>query len=142
MPFLHKVVKVHGDKHPELIEIEKLFNECAIELTTHMQKEEMILFPFVRKMVTGAESIATPIFGTVQNPIKMMMHEHENEGDRFRKIAALTNNYTAPADACNTYTVTYLLLQEFEEDLHLHIHLENNILFPKAIALEQQALLN
>ena len=66
------------------------------------------------------------------------MLEHENEGERFRKIAALTNNYTPAADACNTYKVTFSLLKEFEEDLHLHIHLENNILFPKAISLEQE----
>lgn len=137
-PFLEKVVRVHGDRHPELAEVEQLFKASAGELTAHMQKEEMILFPFVRKMVevkNSNTSIQAP-FGTVQNPIRMMMHEHEGEGERFRKIAALTDNYTPPADACNTYRVTFALIKEFEEDLHLHIHLENNILFPKSIEME------
>ena len=139
-PFLNKVVKVHGNQHPELAEVEQLFNESAGELTVHMKKEEFILFPFIRKMVKvedTQEGFAPPHFGTVQNPIAMMHHEHDIEGERFRKIAALTNNYAPPADACNTYRVTFSLLKEFEEDLHLHIHLENNILFPKAIEMEK-----
>ncbi len=82
------------------------------------------------------ERLPASPFGSVQNPIAMMHHEHDTEGERFRKIAALTANYTPPGDACNTYRVTYAMLKEFEEDLHLHIHLENNILFPKAIELE------
>jgi regulator of cell morphogenesis and NO signaling len=78
-----------------------------------------------------------PSFETVENPIAMMMEEHDNEGERFRHIAELTNNYNPPADACNTYKVTFSMLDEFEKDLHLHIHLENNILFPEALKLEQ-----
>lgn len=141
-PFLNKVVKVHGAQHPELAEIEELFNASAGELTMHMKKEELVLFPFIRKMAeakANGQSIPTPHFGTVQNPINMMHHEHDAEGERFRKISELTNNYTPPTDACNTYRVTFSLLKEFEEDLHLHIHLENNILFPKAIQMEQQS---
>lgn len=134
-PFLHKLVQVHGGSHPELAEVEQLFLASANELTSHMKKEEAVLFPFVRKMLAKQSTGAT--FGTIQNPITEMMYEHENEGERFRKIAALTNNYTPPADACNTYRVTLSMLKEFEEDLHLHIHLENNILFPKAIELEK-----
>lgn len=137
-PFLQKVVRVHGKQHPELYEIDSLFQSSARELQSHMKKEEMVLFPYIRKMVdikNTADTI-TPPFGTVMNPIKTMMHEHEGEGERFRKIAALTNNYMPPEDACNTYRITYSLLQEFENDLHVHIHLENNILFPKSIALE------
>ncbi|MBX2923136.1 MAG: iron-sulfur cluster repair di-iron protein [Chitinophagaceae bacterium] len=137
-PLLNKVVKVHAGQHPELTEVERLFNESAGELTAHMKKEELILFPFIRKMAAAGDSPVHAPFGSVQNPISMMMHEHNNEGERFRKIADLTNQYTVPGDACNTYRVTFALLKEFEEDLHLHIHLENNILFPKAIALEQQ----
>lgn len=140
-PFLHKVARVHGDRHPELLEIEQLFNDSAGELAMHMKKEELILFPFIRKMVKAQndnEPFSLPAFGTVQNPINMMHHEHDTEGERFRKIAALTQNYTPPVDACNTYRVTFSLLKEFEEDLHLHIHLENNILFPKSIELEQE----
>ena len=139
LPFLHKVAKVHGGHHPELIEIEQLFNESVAELTTHMKKEELILFPYIRKMATAKQDeqpVSAP-FGTVQNPIQMMMHEHNTEGERFRKIAELSNNYNPPFDACNTYKVTFAMLKEFEEDLHLHIHLENNILFPKAIEMEK-----
>jgi regulator of cell morphogenesis and NO signaling len=140
MPFLEKVVRVHGENHPELYEVEKLFKESAGELTAHLKKEELILFPYIRKMVEAQQSGASVSshFGTVQNPIRAMMAEHDTEGERFRQIAALTNDYTPPADACNTFRVTYGLIQEFENDLHLHIHLENNILFPKSILLEEK----
>lgn len=141
LQFLDKLCKVHGASHPELFEINELFKGCAGELAQHMKKEELILFPFVKKMVAATvsnELIAQPHFGTVRNPIAMMMAEHEAEGDRFAKIVELTNNYTPPADACNTYKVTFAMLQEFEQDLHKHIHLENNILFPKAEALEKE----
>lgn len=137
-PFLEKVVRVHGDRHPELQEVEELFKASAGELTPHMKKEELMLFPYIRQMVEAkvhGTAVQAP-FGTVQNPIRMMMHEHDGEGERFRKIAELTDNYTPPADACSTYRVTFSLIKEFEEDLHLHIHLENNILFPKSIAME------
>jgi len=137
MPYLEKVVRVHGDRHPELVEVEKLFKESAGELSMHMKKEELVLFPFIRKMVEAGGKFVKPPFGTVQNPINMMHHEHDAEGERFRKIAALTDNYKAPADACNTYRVTFALLKEFEDDLHLHIHLENNILFPRALKMEE-----
>ncbi|WP_417238673.1 iron-sulfur cluster repair di-iron protein [Bizionia sp.] len=139
--FLDKLCKVHGGNHPELFKINELFTGCAGELAAHMKKEELILFPFIKKMVKATldgQAIEAPHFGTVENPIAMMMEEHENEGERFRKIALITNNYTPPADACNTYKVTYAMLDEFEKDLHLHIHLENNILFPEAAKLEQR----
>lgn len=139
--FLDKLCKVHGERHPELLEINDLFTASSQELASHMKKEELILFPFVKKMVNAKlqdSLLATPPFGSVENPIATMMHEHDNEGERFRKIALLTSNYTPPADACNTYKVTFAMLQEFEQDLHLHIHLENNILFPEAAKLEQQ----
>ncbi len=138
--FLDKLCKVHGGRHPELFEISELFMESAQELAAHMKKEELILFPFIRKMVTAQRSgtpLDHPNFGTVENPVNMMMHDHEQEGERFRKIAALTNDYQYPDDACNTYRVTYQMLEDFEKDLHKHIHIENNILFPKAVALEK-----
>ncbi|RVT77700.1 iron-sulfur cluster repair di-iron protein [Flavobacterium sufflavum] len=141
LPFLDKLCRVHGASHPELFEINELFIGCAGELAQHMKKEELILFPFIKKLVKASlsdELIQQPHFGTVENPIAMMMHEHDAEGERFRKIDGLTNNYTPPADACNTYKVTFAMLQEFEQDLHKHIHLENNILFPKAVALEKK----
>ncbi len=137
--YLHKLCRVHGDRHPELLEINEHFHQCAGALTAHMKKEELVLFPYIRKMVKSKqthENIQPPHFGTVENPVRMMMHEHDVEGERFRTIAQLTNQYTPPEDACNTYRVTYNLLQEFENDLHLHIHLENNILFPKAVEME------
>ena len=137
MQYLDKVVNAHGNHNPEVIEIRDLFAGAVEMLTVHMQKEEMILFPFVRKIVKAVNA-ETP-FGSVESPIRVMMHEHEVEGDRFRTIASLSNNYTPPDYACNTYKVSYALLKEFEADLHLHIHLENNILFPKALELEQRA---
>lgn len=139
--FLDKLCKVHGPNHPELFEIAREFTECAGQFAAHMKKEELILFPFIHKMVKAKMSgieLATPNFGTVENPVHMMMEDHDAEGERFRRIAGLSNNYTPPADGCNTYRVTYAMLAEFEEDLHLHVHLENNILFPKAIELEKE----
>lgn len=138
IPYLDKIVQVHGGHHPELLEVQQLFRESAGELSAHMKKEELILFPLIRKMIKNANAgnNAEIIMGSVTSPIQRMMEEHETEGDRFRKISELTNNYTTPADGCNTYRVTLALLKEFEDDLHLHIHLENNILFPKAIAME------
>ena len=138
--FLNKLCKVHGGTHPELFEITALFTSSAQDLAAHMKKEELILFPFIRKMAEAKSQnrdLATPHFGTVENPVEMMKHEHEVEGDRFRKIAELTNNYTPPTDACNTYKVTFAMLQEFEQDLHTHIHIKNNIMFPRSIALEK-----
>lgn len=138
--FLEKINRVHGERHPELQEIKTLFDDCAGELTVHMKKEELMLFPFIRKMVkakqAGNKGVMAP-FGTVQNPIQMMMHDHDLEGGRFRRIKELSNQYTAPEDGCNTYRAAFATLQAFEDDLHLHIHLENNILFPKSIELEQ-----
>ena len=140
-PYLNKICSVHGGRHPELFEIKAHFNATAEALAQHMKKEELILFPYVRQMVQAQQDHSkweSAPFGSVQNPIEMMMEEHSTEGDRLRKIESLSNNYTAPADACNTYMVAIALLKEFEQDLHLHIHLENNILFPKAIALEKE----
>lgn len=139
--YLNKLCKVHGDTHPELFEITRLFGETAGELTAHMKKEELILFPYIRKMLkksqAGERLADAAHFGTIKNPIKAMMEEHEDEGERFYKIAELTGKYNPPADACNTYRVTYALLDEFEQDLHKHIHLENNILFPKSVDFEE-----
>lgn len=138
-PYLKKICKVHGEKHPELFQINDLFNASVRELITHMKKEEQVLFPYVRKMVKAEEQglkLDSPQFGNVQNPIEMMMNEHNTEGERFREISMISDGYTPPKDACNTYLVTFALLKEFETDLHLHIHLENNILFPKAVELE------
>ena len=140
IPYLNKLCKVHGERHPELFEINELFIGSAQDLAAHMKKEELILFPFIKQMVEAkknGEPLPAPRFGTVENPVAMMQHEHEAEGERFVKIAELTNNYEFPDDACGTYQVTYRMLEDFQNDLHKHIHLENNILFPKAIAMEK-----
>lgn len=138
--YLHKLGSVHGQEHPELRAISQLFNECAGELAAHMKKEELVLFPYIRQLLSVPDGATPPppAFGSISNPIAMMMTEHDHEGERFRKIQELSNGYTVPPDGCNTYRVTYALLKEFQDDLHLHIHLENNILFPKAAGLEEQ----
>ena len=145
IPFLQesieKICQVHGANHPELFEIRKLFNESAGNLTMHMQKEEIMLFPYIQKMARSQEEntpISQSVFGAVSNPIGMMIAEHQAEGLRFDKIAELSDNYSIPEDACTTYEVTLNQLKDFENDLHRHIHLENNILFPKAIELEAE----
>ena len=141
LQFLDKLCKVHGDRHPELFEIYSLFKMSAGDLAQHMKKEELILFPFIQNMVKAQKeniAIQEPHFVTVENPIAMMKDEHSIEGERFDKIATLTDGFTPPEDACSTYKVTYQMLKEFEQDLHKHIHLENNILFPKAIVLQEQ----
>ena len=142
--FLDKLCEVHGINHPELFEIREEFNASAEELAKHMIKEEQILFPFIRTMVTSDIKNVKPdnsSFGTVQNPIQLMMEEHVVEGERFQKISEISDNYTTPADGCTTYRVAYALLKEFDNDLHKHIHLENNILFPKAIEMEKKNIL-
>ncbi len=136
---LNKICRVHGARHPELLEIRDIFHDVAHELTVHMKKEEFMIFPVIKKMVHSIAnnySIPVPTYGSISNPIMVMMQDHDHEGDNFRKIACLSQQYTVPKDGCSTYRIAYKLLQEFEIDLHKHIHLENNILFPKAVALE------
>lgn len=141
--YSEKVAKVHGIANPEVVEINELFRAIADDLIHHMSKEENILFPYIINLAQvelGKIKFEIPPFGTIQNPIRMMEHEHEVVGNYGFKIAELSNNYTPPAHACNTYRVLYAKLREFEEDLHEHIHLENNILFPKAVDLERKYL--
>ena len=136
-----KVASVHGENHSETKQIADLFLAVRQELESHMMKEERILFPYIKQLYYAKknnEQIAPPPFGTIQNPIKMMEAEHQSAGDAMHKIRELSNNFIVPADACNTYKALYSELKEFEEDLHKHIHLENNILFPRAIELEKE----
>lgn len=135
LAYLEKLCARHGDRHPELHSIMELFGAAASELETHMQKEELVLFPYIRAMVEAQRNgfpLSKPYFGDIENPIQMMEREHANEGERFQEIAQLSGNYDCPADGCQTYIVAYAMLKEFEDDLHKHIHLENNILFPGA----------
>ncbi len=135
-----KVASVHGQHHPEVVEIARHFEQVSEELLQHMRKEEQLLFPYVRMLsssVSEGHPIPAPAFGSVQNPIRMMEAEHQHAGDELYAIRSLSGNYTPPADACTTFRITYQELQEFERDLHRHVHLENNILFPMALQLEQ-----
>jgi len=140
-PFLAKIADVHGDRHPELLDVKELFYGATEALAQHMQKEEQLLFPYVESLVQAEGNSTKPTaigFDSLEAFIaETMQTEHETEGERFRTIAGLTNDYTPPADGCRTYEVTLAMLREFEQDLHHHIHLENNILFPKAVMLEK-----
>ncbi len=136
---LAKIVSVHGARHPELTAIADRFQSVADELTGHMQKEELVLFPYIASLAAASRngSPATrPMFGTIRRPIQMMEAEHASAGDSFSFIRNASQGFTPPQDACETYQVTFSELEEFERDLHQHIHLENNILFPRAIELE------
>ena len=140
--YLRKVSSVHGDDHPNTREIFSHFNQLSGELNLHMQKEEDILFPYINKLVEAAKNqqvIHAP-FGSVENPIRMMIMEHESVGNELESISSLSDCFSPPEDACTTFRVAYAKLKEFEEDLKFHIHLENNILFPKALALEKNNL--
>jgi regulator of cell morphogenesis and NO signaling len=134
-----KVAGVHGKNHPELKEVQRQFAALAQELSVHMMKEEQILFPYLLRMeecVLAGEPAPPAMFGTVVNPIRMMMQEHDGAGDILRSLRSITNEYALPPDACVSYRTLFGALQEFEADLHQHIHLENNILFPRARAME------
>ena len=134
-----KVVGVHGKNHPELMQVQKIFSALAEELSVHLMKEEQVLFPYVVRMeesVLASEPAPPAMFGTVVNPVRMMMQEHDGAGDALRSLRSVTNDYTLPGDACISYRTLYQALQGFESDLHEHIHLENNILFPRAVAME------
>ena len=140
---LQKVVKAHGKKYVFLEEVENVFSSVAEEMTSHMMKEERILFPLIVYLTKSRQFKEKPKmrgFGTVQNPIRQMVAEHDSAGNAMERIRTLTNNYLLPDDACSTFEVTYKELEEFEKDLHKHVHLENNILFPRAIELEDRLL--
>jgi regulator of cell morphogenesis and NO signaling len=140
VPLLEKVCSVHGKNHPELQQVRASFQSLVQELTTHMMKEERVLFPYIVRMeeaVIQKEPILPPPFGSVQNPVSMMEHEHDSAGNALRAMRGASCGYTTPGDACISYQTLYKALADFEADLHQHIHLENNILFPRAIAMEK-----
>jgi regulator of cell morphogenesis and NO signaling len=139
---LAKVVAAHGSRHPELSFVEAQFSKIADELTLHMIKEERVLFPYIYALAEATAHDGAPppdMFGTVQNPIRMMEIEHQEAGDGLDAIRALTKGYQPPADACTSYRLVLQELDAFEKDLHEHVHLENNVLFPKAVELEEKA---
>lgn len=135
-----KVAAVHGAQHPELIRVNTLIRLVASEMLDHMEKEEKILFPFIKHLQQAADT-QTPVrresFNTVLNPITMMESEHEMVGQHLAEIRSITGGYKLPSDACASYAFLFNKLQEFENDLFTHIHLENNILFPQALQLEK-----
>ena len=135
-----KVLSVHGVNHPELRAIRQLVQEAMIDLENHLGKKEQVLFPYLSEMTQSlARGLRPGSFhcGTIKSPIAVMMAEHETEGERWREIHRLTDGYTTPDDGCATYWLFMERLKLFEEGLHHHIHLENNIVFPRAIAMEQ-----
>jgi regulator of cell morphogenesis and NO signaling len=140
---LEKVWFAHGQNHPELLEIQSQFQILRAELEPHMLKEERILFPYITRLeAASAANQPAPFapFGTAQNPITVMMREHDAAGEILRAIRELSKDFTTPADGCISYQTLYKALEELEADLHQHIHLENNILFPGSLELEQKTL--
>lgn len=140
--FAHKVVNRHGDTRPELPKIQAKLAQLSEELTEHLAKEEVVLFPYIAKLERALdEGTEKPhgCFGSVANPIAMMTQEHDAAGELLAEIRNLSGNFTPPAGACPTFHGFYRGLSEFEQDLHQHIHLENNILFPRALALEDRS---
>jgi regulator of cell morphogenesis and NO signaling len=134
-----KVVALHGGNHPELLQVQGVFSALAEELSVHLMKEEQILFPYVIRLeesFVAGECAPPAMFGTVVNPIRMMMQEHDGAGEALRTLRAVTKDYSTPDDACISYHTLCSALQGFEADLHQHIHLENNILFPRSVAME------
>jgi regulator of cell morphogenesis and NO signaling len=140
---LAKVKAKHGPAHPEVAAIEELFAQIGREMIMHMQKEEQILFPYidaVERAIKGSGSIEPPFFQTVRNPIQAMMREHDSSGDLVRQIRTASRDYTAPEEACTSFKALYEDLKRFELDLHEHVHLENNVLFPRAVEAEAAVL--
>lgn len=136
---LEKVAAKHGERRPEIRLVRTRFIEIGQEMIMHMQKEEQILFPYIDALEKAKIThgfVEPPFFQTVRNPIQAMMSEHDFAGDLVKQIRKLSGDYTPPADACTSYRALYQDLREFEADLHQHVHLENNILFPRAIELE------
>lgn len=138
-PLLDKVEAKHGKNHSEIADIRRLFTEVGREMIMHMQKEEQILFPYIdalEKATNAHSSVEPPFFQTVRNPINAMMKEHDAAGELVKQIRKASSEYTAPAGACTSYKTLYQDLRQFEADLHQHVHLENNILFPRAVEME------
>ncbi len=140
-----KVADRHGERHAELLQLEMVVHELCEDLSIHLEKEEEILFPYIDKLERAQETgagLPFSCFGTVKNPVRMMMMEHDTAGDMLRRIRELTSDYKLPDGACTSYTALYCRLEAFELDLHQHNHLENNLLFPRALELEERCLQN
>ena len=137
---VEKVIGAHGANHRELLKVGELFQQLCADLKPHMFKEEQVLFPYIVAVVhakTQGQPVPFATFGTMKNPIGMMMMEHDTAGDILRQLRALTSDYKVPSDGCISYQSLYQALEGFEKDLHQHIHLENNVLFPQAVEMEK-----
>lgn len=135
---LPKLVLTHGTSHPELPGVKQIFDALSDHLTVHMKREELMVFPYIRNMTRfGKTAIGSVAFGYIENPIMDLVSDHESESEKLKNLGGLTNNYEVPADGCQTYRTTYQAMRELETDLYIHMHLENNILFPKAVAVEK-----
>ena len=133
--YTRKIEQVHGAHHPDLVEIAELFSQINTELLQHLKNEEEVLFPAIKELLKSNSSVAK---ATVISEITRMKDEHEFAGGAMDTINALSKNYQVPSDGCTTYQLTYNLLEQFEDDLHVHVHLENNILYPKVLVLAIQ----
>jgi regulator of cell morphogenesis and NO signaling len=136
--YANKIAEVHGAKHPEVIEIARIFERIAADMEAHLREEEEVLFPAIKRVDAARKSGTEPDAGdleTLRGCLEKLNLEHDAIGDAIHAIRDLAQGYAIPGDACNTFAVTYRKLQEFEDDLHKHVHLENNILFPKAARL-------
>lgn len=143
LPLMEKVARVHGERHPELLELQGVFQTLCDDLLPHLRKEEMILFPYVREMefkLGKGYSATLPNFGSVQHPVQVMMTEHDTDGELLVKMRELSKDYKIPEDACSSFTALYTRMKALEKDLHQHIHLENNLVFPKAVELERELI--
>ncbi len=132
-----KIVSVHGSRHPELVDVAACFAHIRADLEPHMLKEERVLFPMIRELA-GSSGLQSFHCGSLRNPISVMLSEHDAVGDLLAKLRQLTNGYTPPADGCATYAACYTAMADIEADTHLHIHKENNVLFPLVVRLEAE----
>lgn len=136
--YAHKIAGVHGAHHPEVLEIASIFDKIATDMADHLREEEEVLFPAIKRIdaarIAGKPPAALDVEAIKASLVKLD-HEHQEIGDAVHRIRHLANGYALPGDVCNTFAVTYQKLQEFEDDLHKHVHLENNILFSKAAQL-------
>jgi regulator of cell morphogenesis and NO signaling len=133
---ISKVCAAHGRNHPEVLMISTLFRALRGELVPHMNKEEQVLFPYIDRLEADGP-VGPPPFGSVSNPVRMLMAEHDVAGEILAKVRTISNGFTVPPDTCISYQTLYQALEALEQDLHQHIHLENNILFPRAIELAE-----
>ena len=135
---LTKVVNAHGQRHPEVLEVQETFTAFTEEIASHMMKEERILFPAIRAL-DGSPSGQAFHCGSLANPFRQMEAEHDSAGDALARFRQLTRDYSTPGDVCNTYRALMDALADLEEDMHQHVHKENNILFPRTVERESQS---